>query len=580
MTIFRSPAGNLPDIPTDLSITQFLLDSDSLRPPGEAGRPWLIEESTGRKIGLDELRSRTLALANALAFRYAIREDDVVLMFSRNHVDYPVAIWAAHRLGAIVSGANPEYSSHELQHQIEISKASFMLVDPDSLHVATSAAQQAGLPLDRIVFFNTESSIIRHAKYKTVEDLVQEGLNLEAKFVEPTIDARTKVAFLCFSSGTTGTPKAVAMPHGAVITNMVQLAAHHKVNTNYTDIENQRYRPGDVAIAVLPFYHAYGLVVNLHFILFCGLSIVVVPRFNFVEMLRSIKRHHISHLFITPPIALLLCKHPAVRSDHLNSVRYILIGAAPLSDEVSRKLFKLLPNAQIGQGYGSTETCVVLSAWPADQKRGKSGSAGQLVPGVIARIVKEDGTLAGYDETGELQVHTPSAALCYYNDEKATRETFVDGWVKTGDLVKIDSNTEVWVIDRLKEIMKTRGFQVSPSELEGSILDHPDVSECCVVGIPDEFSGEVPLAFVVLSEGTLEKVKQKPSMLEDIKASISKHVSDNKISYKHLAGGVEIVSAIPKNPSGKLLRRVLRDQAKEVIAKRGGGGKGHRKYKL
>ncbi|KAG6872214.1 hypothetical protein C0992_009757, partial [Termitomyces sp. T32_za158] len=182
--------------------------------------------------------------------------------------------------------------------------------------------------------------------------------------------------------------------------------------------------------------------------------------------------------------------------------------------------------------------------------------AGQLLPGTIARTVKADGSLAGYDEAGELYIKTPSVALGYANNAEA--ETFIDGWVRTGDVAKIDKNGELWILDRLK----VKGFQVAPAELEGCILDHPDVAAVCVVGIQNDYSGEIPLAFIVLTAAALSRVKERSSAVNEIKASIIKHVADNKVRYKHLAGGVEIISAIPTSPSGKMLRRVLRDEAK------------------
>lgn len=561
MPTFQCPEGIMPEIP-NLSLPQFILDTEiPIRPRRGPEIPWLIEDSTGRKLGIDELRARTFGLANSLASRYKIREDDVVLVFSRNHIDYPVAIWAAHRLGAVVSGANPDYSSEELVYQIQVAKASLAFVHPEALEVARTAAQSADLLPERIILFNVGNPTSTHT---SIEELVQEGLKLKPQFIEPKIDARTKLAFLSFSSGTTGKPKAVAIPHVAPIANVIQMAVHNKLSMNYAPWEEQRFRPGDTAVAVLPFYHIYGLVLNLHFILFAGMSIVIVPKFNFEGMLKSIVRHRITHLMLVPPQIILLCKHPAVKNYDLSIIRFVMSGAAPLSGEINSHLFQLLPNAQIGQAYGMTETSTVVSSWPVSQKRGTAGSGGQLIPGILARVVKPDGTLAGYDEPGELFIKTPSSALRYQNNEEATKETFIDGWIRTGDEVRIDRNAEIWVLDRLKEMLKVRGFQVAPAELEGCILDHPDVNDCCVVGVPDDYSGEIPMAFVVLSNDTLQRLKQSPSGAEEIKASIMKHVADNKIKYKHLSGGIEIVSSIPKNPSGKLLRRILRERARQI----------------
>ncbi|TFK39014.1 phenylacetyl-CoA ligase [Crucibulum laeve] len=553
----HSPAGALPHIPDDLTVPQFIFDCEhSTRPRRNASTPWLIEDDTGKKISGDELRRRTLGLANGLRLKYGI-----LLLFSRNHIDYPVAIWAAHRLGAVISGANPDFSSNELLYQLRETEASIIIVHPDALATALSAALEAGVSSERVVLFNAKESVPSNTTHETVNDLIELGLRSELAFVERRLrpgEAKTKLAFLSFSSGTTGKPKAVAIPHYAPIANVIQIAAHNKVNEAYCDWKDRRYRPGDVAIGVLPLYHIYGLVINLHFILFTGMSLVVIPKFNFEQMLKSITRHCISHLLLVPPHVVLLCKHPVVKKYDLRKhVKLIMCGAAPLSFELNQKLFEMFPDAHIGQAYGMTETCTATTMWPINQKRGKSGSGGQLMPGTIARVVKLDGTLAAYDEVGELVIKTPSVALGYSNNKEATKETFIDGWIKTGDEAKIDRNGEVWILDRLKAL--------APAELEGCLLDHPAVSNACVVGIPDDYSGEIPVAFVVLTATAAEEVTSDPQASEAIKDSIvKKHVADHKVHYKHLAGGVEFVTAIPTSPSGKLLRRILREQAKQL----------------
>ncbi|KIK59395.1 hypothetical protein GYMLUDRAFT_44743 [Collybiopsis luxurians FD-317 M1] len=573
MTTTFQTAESLPAIPYNRSIPQFFLDfegNERLVTNGqivhglESGNPWLIEDKTGRQIGLDEIKSRTFGLANALSTRYNIGLDDVVLLFSRNNVDYPIAIWAVHRLGGIVSGANPDYSSGELLYQIEISKAKLIIVHPDALETAVTAARSANIALDRIVVFNIASRD-NPTGYLSVSDLVREGLGKPKAFVEPIIDNRTKLAFLSFSSGTTGKPKAVAIPHFSLIINVIQMAVHFKVFEDYAPWRERRFRPGDVAIGVLPLYHIYGLVLNLHFILYSRISLVVVEKFNFEDMLKSIARYRISHLMVVPPHIVLFCKNQELlKKYNLSSVRYIMAGAAPLSNETNEDIFSIFPEAHIGQAYGMTETCTSVSAFPITKKRGTSGGAGVLEPGVRARILKQDGSYGTFDEVGELCIWSPSNALGYYNNEQATKETFVDGWVRTGDEAKIDRNMEIWILDRIKEIMKVRGFQVAPAELEGCILGHPDVVDACVVGIPDEYSGEIPLAFVVLSDAAAKRAEGSVEEGAKIKASIQKHVADNKVRYKQLVGGVEFVPIIPKNPSGKLLRRVLREKAKEL----------------
>jgi len=235
-------------------------------------------------------------------------------------------------------------------------------------------------------------------------------------------------------------------------------------------------------------------------------------------------------------------------------------GAAPLSCKIIAALAQIFPNAAIGQGYGMTEATAISFA--RVDKHVDTGSSGQLIPGVVARVVKSDGSLAGYGEPGHLLISSPSLAAGYLDNEEATKETFVDGWLHTGDEVIINEEAEIFVIDRIKEMVKVKGFQVAPAELEAHLLDHPDVADVCVVGVPDDYSGELPLAFVVLTQTAAERTKLDPAESEKVKAALAEHVANAKVFYKRLAGGVEFVDTIPKNPAGKLLRRFLRDRAK------------------
>ncbi|KZP31139.1 phenylacetyl-CoA ligase [Athelia psychrophila] len=540
----------LPHIPDNLSIPQFILDTQhAIRPSRPPQSPWVIEDATSKKVGYEELQSRVRGLANALSSRWNIGENDVVCLFSPNHIDYPVALWAVHRLGGVVTPSNPAYTVDELVYQLELTKAKLVITTAAVVETASAAARKVGLTPDRIILLTPEAS-----QHCTVDTLVREGLSQKQQFRERTLTAgegKTKLALLSFSSGTTGKPKAVAITHYAVIANIIQMAVHQK----------GRFQPGDVSLAVLPFFHIYGLVVTMHYSLFCGATVTVIDKFSFLPFLKSITRHRITHLFLVPPHAVLLCKHPAAKDFDLSHVKYCMSGAAPLSAELTAQLLKVIPNASVGQGYGMTETCTSISMYPVSQHIGTVGSAGEILPGIEFRVLKEDGQLAGPGEPGELMVKGPSNALGYFLNEKATKETFIDGWVRTGDEVIIKGDREIYIVDRLKEIMKVNGSQVSPAELEGLLLDHQDVADVCVVGIPDEFSGEVPMAYVVISPKTLERVGSDAQALTKLKTDLMLYVAERKISYKHLKD-VEFVPTIPKNPSGKLLRRVMRDMAK------------------
>ncbi|GLB35962.1 putative AMP-binding enzyme C-terminal domain [Lyophyllum shimeji] len=569
MTEFRSISGPLPHIPDDLTIPQFIFNSEhATRPQRPSSIPWLIEDYSGRRIHQDELHQRTRALANALHSKWNIATGDTVCIFSPNNVAYPVCIWAVHSLGGIITPANPGYKADELVHQLRTTRAALLIVHPAFFSTAQAAARDVGLSEDRIVFIETPLGPAT-SSCSTVEELVEYGARIPVTHTELCLrpgEAKTTLAFLSFSSGTTGKPKAVAIPHYAVIANVIQMTTHYRLNDPKQ--KDKRMVPGDVAIAVLPFFHIYGLVVNLHFLLFAGLSIVVIPKFNFPAFLDSVVRHRITHLLVVPPQVVLLCKHPSVKNFDFSQVKFCMSGAAPLSGELVETLRSILPNAVIGQGYGLTETCTSIAMLPPTQRIATVGSAGQLIPGIVARVVKQDGSLASEGEQGELVVTGPSMALRYQNNEAATKETFVKGWVHTGDEVIIKDHN-IYVVDRLKEIMKVRGFQVAPAELEGHLFMHPDVADACVVSVPDDYSGELPLAFIVLTDAAMRRIAGNAQAAAQLKVVLAKHVADAKVPYKHLAGGVEFIDAIPKNPSGKMLRRVLRDQARKLRASSG-----------
>ncbi|KAI0733741.1 amp dependent CoA ligase [Fomitopsis betulina] len=549
--------GELAPIPDDLTIVQFMQDHQHpTRPVPLNYRPWFIDDESGRAIVYDEIKVRTNALANAFQSKWKIEEDDVVCIFSPNHVDYPILIWAAFRLGAIITAANPAYTADELVHVLKTTEAKLLVVHPWNLSVALEAAKIVKLPLDRIVLLESVPGKDNSVEFATVPRLIEASAKAKKTYTERKLkkgEGKTKLAFLSFSSGTTGLPKAVKIPHYSVIANVIQTTSYSRMDTSPP--EKRKNRPGDVGVADI-----YGIVIIMHFAVFYGMSVVVVPKFDFLAFLNSIQRHRINFLTVVPPMVVALCKHPAVKKFDLSSVRFIASGAAPLSAELTNQLAALFPAVQIGQGFGMTETSTAIAFPQLDQHLCTPGSAGRILPGVVVKVVRPDGSLAPLGETGELVVKSPSNAIGYLDNAKATKETFRDGWVYTGDEVYVNDANELFVVDRIKDLIKVKGFQVAPPELEGHILELKDISDVCIVGKPDEYSGEVPFAFIVLSLDALERIRKNPAEAEKIKAAVIKHVADNKVYFKRLAGGVEFIDAIPRNPSGKLLRRVLRDR--------------------
>lgn len=345
-----------------------------------------------------------------------------------------------------------------------------------------------------------------------------------------------------------------------------------------------KYPYTENALGLLPMSHIYGLVVICHSSLYQGDGVVVLPKFELDSCMGAIQKYKINSLFIVPPIIILMTKNKQALSKYdLSSVRTIFTGAAPLGKETAEDLQGQYPNWKIRQGYGLTETCTVVCSSSEDDIW--FGSCGSLLPGYEARLVTVEGNeITGYDEPGELLARSPSVTLGYLHNDKASKETFVDGYMRTGDEAVIkkspNGHEHIFIVDRIKELIKVKGLQVAPAELEAHLLTHPAVADATVIPVPDESAGERPKAFVVKSDkaGKSCLVMKWSARLtcaggiEDndriIKREIQKHVEAHKSRHKWLKE-VEFVDEIPKSPSGKILRRMLKDKDKENRRKAG-----------
>ncbi|KZT59529.1 acetyl-CoA synthetase-like protein [Calocera cornea HHB12733] len=585
-----------PTYPRTLTVPQFLLDTPTypLRPSRLPTSPWLLDDGTGRTYHLEEVRARVERLARAVRERWALGAGDVVALFSANCLDYPIVIWALHRLGCIVTPSNPSYTASELAHQLRETRAKLVFSGEAGLGVALQALGQAGLggasgrerEGERVVLFSPPPPDLSHAdgegcfppssppelhqtphgSFPTVESLILSAHLLPANYVEPSGPrVGDTVAFLGLSSGTTGLPKAVEVPHRAVLAVVLQIARHCRANGPLGEGEEKWVRPGDRVLGVLPFYHIVGLVLVMHALLFAGAAVVVVPGFRPQRFLETIVKRRITHLPIVPPMVVLLVKSPLTKQYDLSCLRWVLSGAAPLSATILEQFRAILPQARIGLAYGLTETSTLVSIFDPHRPP-VPGSSGYIAPDTDARIVLPDGSTAPPGSPGEIWVRGPQMALGYLNNPEATAETFLpDGWVRTGDEGYVREDGSLFVVDRLKELIKVKGLQVAPAELEGHLLLHLYVQDVGVVGIPHDYKGEVPLAFVVLHQSIARQASSSAHEASEIKQELGKWVSEQKVEYKRLEGGIEFVEAIPKNPSGKILRRLLREKAKELV---------------
>lgn len=316
-------------------------------------------------------------------------------------------------------------------------------------------------------------------------------------------------------------------------------------------------------LAVLPLFHITGLVHQLHLPILLNAEVLMTSSFTMPTMLSIIEEYKLKELLLVPPILIRLIRDPIVKDYDLSSVLRFTSGAAPLSQEIIDLLAENFPQVASGkiygetglkQGYGMTESCSCITAYPLHRVVGfEWGNAvGEVVANTEIKIIKEDGTEADINEAGEILARGPQITMGYLNNEKATSETYdTDGFLHTGDQGRIDEHGMVWILDRIKEMIKVKGIQVAPAELEDLLLGYPKVEDVAVLGIPDDYSGELPKAFVVLKPG-IDKV-------HEVGKELIQYVKDKKARYKWIKE-VEIVDEIPKSASGKILRRVLRDK--------------------
>ena len=511
MTVAATPPA--PEIP-DVDLATFTLS----RAAELGDKPALIDGPSGREISFADFAARVEALAGALAAR-GVGHGDVVAIYMPNLPEYAVIFHGVMRANATNTTANPLYTEGELGHQLSDSGARMIFTIQPFLETAKAAAEHAGIS-DIVVVGEAEGG------EPTLADLLAEG----SAPPEIAIDPASDLAVLPYSSGTTGMPKGVMLTHRNLIANVLQIDEEFKITED------------DVLIGVLPFFHIYGQTVIMNLGIRNGATVVTMPRFDLDQFLALIEQHRVTLANVVPPIALALAKHPAIDGADLSSLRLIMSGAAPLGAELSEAVAKRLDVPTI-QGYGMTETSPVTHISPLEPERIKGGSIGLPLPGTESRVIdpetREDGT------RGELLIRGPQVMAGYLNNEEATRHTIdADGWLHTGDVAEIDEDGYYTIVDRLKELIKYKGFQVPPAELEAILITHPAVADCAVIGVPDEEAGELPKAFVVVSGEVSD---------EEIMGYVAEKVSPQKKLRL-----LERIEAIPKSASGKILRRQLK----------------------
>jgi acyl-CoA synthetase (AMP-forming)/AMP-acid ligase II len=476
----------------------------------------------GTSYTFSELWTAVRGMARALQDE-GIVKGDMVGIYAPNSAEYAVALHGALLAGATVTTLNPLYREREVEHQLADAGAKALFTLGPLIPVVDAVTHE--LPkLKQVHKLEDAWEMARGAK----RDRGQGPTPVQ-------IDPEKDVAVLPYSSGTTGLPKGVMLSHQNLTANIRQT-----LGTGIT-VES------DVTLDILPFYHIYGMMVLLNGGLAAGVTQVIMPRFDPEGALTLTQQHRVTALFLVPPAVLALVNYPRLGEFDLSAVRMVVSGAAPLPAEVGRQAAAKIPGAVVFQAYGMTEASPVTNLNPLDAPR--EGTVGPPVPDTIEKVVSLDtGEELPDGEIGELLVYGPQVMLGYWNNPDATAETMTpDGWLRTGDIVTADADGYVRIHDRKKEMIKYKGYQVAPAELESILMEHPGVRDAAVIPKADAEAGEVPKAFVVAREPGLDL------------AAVQAFVAEKVAPYKKIRY-IEAVDAIPKNPSGKILRRELIEQ--------------------
>ncbi|MEU5110057.1 4-coumarate--CoA ligase family protein [Streptomyces longwoodensis] len=521
--MFRSEYADVP--PVDLPIHEAVLG----RAAGFGDRPALIDGTDGTTLTYEQVDRFHRRVAAALA-EAGVRKGDVLALHSPNTVAFPLAFYAATRAGASVTTVHPLCTPEEFAKQLGDSGARWIVTVSPLLATARRAAELAG-GVEEVFVCDSAPG------HRSLIDM----LASRAPEPRPDIDPVEDVAALPYSSGTTGVPKGVMLTHRQIATNLAQLEPAIPA------------QPDDRILAVLPFFHIYGLTALMNAPLRQGATVVVLPRFELEPFLAAIQTHRITGLYVAPPIVLALAKHPAVAQYDLSSLRYVISAAAPLDADLAAACAKRLGLPPVGQAYGMTElspgTHVVP---PAAMDEAPPGTVGKLIAGTEMRVVSLDdpGTDLGVGEAGEILIRGPQVMKGYLGRPDATAAMIdPDGWLHTGDVGRVDRDGWLFVVDRVKELIKYKGFQVAPAELEALLLTHPGIADAAVIGAHDDDRNEVPHAFVV----------RRSTAADLSEGEVMMYVAERVAPYKRVRR-VTFIDAVPRAVSGKILRRQLRER--------------------
>ena len=489
----------------------------------------LVDAVSGREVTYQQLHEETARVSSGLS-RVGFGGGDVLVLVSPNSLEYPNLFLGALAMGGVVSTCNPTFTTDELAFQFKNSRSKIVATIPGLLPTVEPAAKKANVKQIIVI----DDSDQKHPDFISYRSLLQDT---GSQFQIAGVDSKKEIAVLPYSSGTTGFPKGVMLTHHNIVSNISQIG--HPETTGL-----ERFQ---TLLGILPFFHIYGMVTVLFNSILNGAKTVVLSKFEPQTFLSAIERYKPTFGHIVPPIVLFLAKHPEVAKYDLSSMNRVMTGAAPLGGDIVQAARDRL-GIKFQQAYGLTETSPATHIMPVSICETKPQSVGPPVMNEQVKVVDvSSGKVLDANQEGEIMIRGPNIMKGYLNRPDATKATITDeGWLLTGDIGYYDHDGHFFITDRLKELIKVKGFQVAPAELEALLQHHPKIIDAAVVGIPHERLGEAPKAFVVRGNSSLTE--------EEVQQFVKEKVSE----HKWLTGGVEFIEQVPKSASGKILRRKLK----------------------
>ncbi|KAG5406016.1 hypothetical protein IGI04_012135 [Brassica rapa subsp. trilocularis] len=531
--IFRS---KLPDIfiPNHLPLTDYVFQRFSGNGDGDSTATCLIDSATGRIFTYADVQINSQRVAVSI-HRLGIRQRDTVMLLLPNSPEFAFSFLAVAYLGAVTTTANPLYTQAEIARQANASNAKMIITKQCYVDKLINFQNDGVL----IVCVDDENGTVALADgCVSFTELTQAD---ETELPKPEISPDDTVA-IPYSSGTTGLPKGVMITHKSLVTSIAQKVEGENPNLNFTG--------DDVIICFLPMFHTYAFNALILSAMRTGAAVLIVPRFELNLVMELIQRYKVTVVPVAPPVVLAFVKSQETERYDLSSVRMMISGAATLRKELEEAVLLKFPNAIFGQGYGMTESATVAKSlsFAKNPFKTKSGACGTVIRNADMKVVDTiTGVSLPRNKAGEICIRGDQLMKGYLNDPEATATTIdKDGWLHTGDIGYVDDDDEIFIVDRLKELIKFKGYQVAPAELEALLISHPCIEDAAVVAMKDEVAGEVPVAFVVSSEGS--------QLTED---DVTSYICKQVVHYKRVKM-VFFTDSIPKAPSGKILRKDLR----------------------